>query len=206
MSGLSDKAKQAVREADLHEIVPRLLFWTIKAIKRRSWLGHRGGPLPGGLEAQDLVQQALTKLLTGERQWDPDKVDLLRFLMGAIRSEISNLVVGKENTQTRRIEDPIEGKQPIPNSPDIVLEAVHPSQWERGLFTADEDAKEREAILQLLKDDPKAERLAELIIDDDIDKPASLARLLGIPVTEIHAIKKRLRRKLRVLCRRSQAG
>ncbi|GEM_PF-6541800 len=47
--------------------------------------------LPKGKSVEDLVFEAITKVFTGERKWNPDAVELKPFLKGVIKSLHSHL-------------------------------------------------------------------------------------------------------------------
>jgi RNA polymerase sigma factor (sigma-70 family) len=53
--------------------------------------------LPKGLEAEDIVMEAIEKIYTGERTWDHNNdPDLHRFLMSVVKSILSNKITSKE--------------------------------------------------------------------------------------------------------------
>jgi hypothetical protein len=65
------------------ELTKRLLLLTQELVRER----YIPGKSPG-----DLVQNAIRKLLEGQRHWNPRKVDLLSFLFDVIRKEAVSAV------------------------------------------------------------------------------------------------------------------
>ena len=59
--------------------------------------------LPEGQEAADLVHEAVEKVLSGERQWDPVSVpDLQVYLTGVVRSGVASRDWWVESRSHRR--------------------------------------------------------------------------------------------------------
>jgi len=125
---------------------------------------YRIGRAANGRSHDDLIQEALTRILDGKRQWYKDRVLFPDFLIGAIYSIASEWAGHRE----RNAEDPEyaaleaalsktdeEGKTTSPFD-GLQDPSVNPEQ---GLITAEEEEEKRalvEEILTAFKDDEKA--------------------------------------------------
>jgi hypothetical protein len=152
------------------ELTKRLLLLT------HEFVGERY--LPGKGPA-DLVQNAIKKLLEGQRNWNPRKVDLLSFLFDVIRKEVVSEV--KEFPQS------FEGS---------TLEDQRQSS--RPEFQVDQ-RRQRRAILEDLKDDPLLCQIATVAIDEEVFARAAIAERIGISRTDFDNARKRLQRRTRKL-------
>lgn len=58
-------------------------------------------PLPSGLEPEDVVMEAIEKVYTGERNWNPQQEsDLHRYMLSVVTSIVSNIRTRKESVYT----------------------------------------------------------------------------------------------------------
>ncbi len=89
-------------EAELPAIYERVAARALQIVRRKRWT--RPGIMPEGQEAEDLVQEALRRLLDNTRAWDHEKVSLEAFLVGSVRSLASSAVKGTANS-VRPFED-----------------------------------------------------------------------------------------------------
>jgi DNA-directed RNA polymerase specialized sigma24 family protein len=195
MTAPDAKSLDAFRRAKWDEIIPRLVLFAERKIRPNVWYSIPGGPLPGGKQAADLVQQAVAKVLRGERVWNRNE-PLLRFLMSVISSDINNLAQSRENTKTVRIQHH-GGQDAHPTEIDLAfLSDPPPSQRGGDQLINSQVDQERAQILTALSNDRLVHQIASLIIDDGISKPRKLAKILGTDVNKIHNAKKRLRRRL----------
>jgi DNA-directed RNA polymerase specialized sigma24 family protein len=157
------------------ELTKRLLLLTHKFVGEH----YLPGKSPG-----DLVQNAIQKLLEGQRHWNPRKVDLLSFLFDVIRKEAISEV--KE----------------FPHSfAGATLEDQHRSS--RPEFQVDQ-RKQRRAILESLKDDPLLCQIAKVAIDEELFARAEIAERIGITRTDFDNARKRLQRRQRDLSEHSE--
>jgi len=151
--GEIDQAIEALTEADTERIEQT-------ALNRI----YRIGRAANGRSHDDLIQEALTRILDGTRQWHKDRVLFQDFLIGAIYSIASEWAGRRE----RNAEDPEyaalesalsktdeDGKTTSPFD-GLHDPTVNPEQ---GLITAEEEGEKRalvEEILAGFKDDEKA--------------------------------------------------
>ena len=81
MKPLPPHVLEELQAADWKELGKHLVAYT-------NWLVNanlvRETMLPGGQVAQDFVTDAIRKVFSGIRMWNPQKVDLLTFMKGVI--------------------------------------------------------------------------------------------------------------------------
>lgn len=184
------------RELENGEILSRVLLWAAKRCRERVWRGRLGGSVPGGLEAEDFVYEAVRKTLTGQRVWDHASVSLYQHLVGVVRSDISNRLRCKENRMTI-LESRLgsNGEAGRRSGPAKVLDLSQfacedPSPEEVVLFQ-----DELEKILQHVENaDTKLLNMAKLMAERDLSGSIELSNELGVSVREVNNRKKRLRR------------
>jgi DNA-directed RNA polymerase specialized sigma24 family protein len=153
------------------ELTKRLLLLTQEFVRER----YMPGKSPG-----DLVQNAIRKLLEGQRNWNPRKVDLLSFLFDVIKKEAVS--------EVKEFPHSFEGS---------TLEDQHRSS--RPEFQVDQK-RQRMAILDSLKDDPLLCQIAKVAIDEELFARAEIAERIGITRTDFDNARKRLQRRKRDLC------
>jgi hypothetical protein len=157
------------------ELTKRLLLLTQELVRER----YMSGKSPG-----DLVQNAIRKLLEGQRHWNPRKVDLLSFLFDVIRKEaVSEVKEFPYSFEDSTLEDQYRSSRPD--------------------FQVDQ-GKQRRAILDSLKDDPLLCQIAEVAIDEELFARADIAERIGITPTAFDNARKRLQRRQRALSGRSE--
>ncbi|WP_281184606.1 hypothetical protein [Trichlorobacter lovleyi] len=198
--------KQVMELLEAHpwdETIPRLLVHALKKSKRLFWRGIYGGPLPEGKEIQDIVGQAVEKVLSGQRQWDPDtNPDLLLFLRSVIDSDLSHLAdcwengaIRSESTTIVRINDD-SGEHEV----NIFDSAPSPLSTPEEDILQKEDEARCEAFFwgfyETLSEKPTLQQIVECIYDDT-PKPADIAQKLGVPVNDIYNANKQLSRRLK---------
>lgn len=180
------------------EKIPRLLMHASLKAKNKRWRTVFDGQLPDGKEIQDIVYQAIEKVLSGERKWNPkEQPDLFHYLQGIIDSDLSHLARSLENrvlmseadVDCRSGEDNASWLDTLP-SPALDPELLQ---------IAKEDDARGEAFFYnfyvFLDGKPVLQGMIECI-EEGIDKSADMAKKLGIPVNEIYNASKQLRRKL----------
>src|SRR5262245_23361962 len=69
-------------EKDWQRIYPILLDYSVRQTKFKN--------LPKSA-ARDFVQESIARLFVEKRKWDPNKVDLVKYLKGVIRSLASHM-------------------------------------------------------------------------------------------------------------------
>ena len=155
--------------------MPRLLLWATR-LHTRTLSGVRGAPTP-----EDLVQDAITDTLTGQRV-RPDGLPLLVFLYGVIRSRVSQTLSRSktrgEATQARYVS--------LEEAWNVHVEAASDPAHAAGL---------QDRVLELVEGDELLEQIVHLWFKDPDLKSRDLAAMLDVSAGEIYSATKRLRRR-----------
>jgi hypothetical protein len=170
---MDDQAKCRQIESSTEEIYLRL----------RAYIGYltstRG--LPAGYsDFDEIIHEAVGKLLDGARNWDPKTQPLIRHLRGIVKSMLS-----KKGLYDR------EGRRPLGNIAAGV-EPV-PADKEESLLTVEEAEERWKVVKDVLGDDKEALEYIEAI-RLGIETPAEIAEMTGIPIKRIYEIPRKLRK------------
>jgi hypothetical protein len=177
-------------DVDWEDLVPRLLLFALSRLSRMTWRGQRDAVPPGAAEAQDFVNDAIVKTLSGVRVWSRDKCSLFQHLAGVVVSDISHAAAASENKLTLAANGPGDRNDDWP--PDKADDV--PDQEQRTLWRSEQ----RRLLGHLDEVDPKLAQMAELILLEDVDGSAELAERLKCTISDIANLRKRLKRALRV--------
>lgn len=177
-------------DVDWGDLVPRLLLLALSRLSRMTWRGQRDAVPPGAAEAQDFVNDAIAKTLSGVRVWSKDKCSLFQHLAGVIVSDISHAAETSENKLLLAADGRGERFDDWP--PDRVDDV--PDQEQRMLWRSEQ----LRLLGHLDEVDPKLAQMAELILLEDVDGSAELAMRLDCTTNDIANLRKRLKRALRV--------
>lgn len=174
-----------LNEADWGRILPKLVAYAQLKIESVMWLS---GHVPAGTEAEDLAHEAIESLYFGHRTWNVVKhPDLEVVLKGIIKSLVNHLAVNKDN-KTRQAWSLDEGED----------------GWGHVALSNEPFPDKQTELNDLIAN-------IERLLEGDVDagmvflglqegaKPGEIAEELGIPVQQIYADMRRLRRKLRDL-------
>ncbi len=151
-------------------------------IRLRSYVGYmtsvRG--LPSGYSHRDeIIHEAIARLLSGSRSWSPDVHSVIALLRGIVRSLLS-----KEKGLYAR-----EGKKPLAHpAPEGEIDAKPETDWS----LSPEEARDRWAAIKAeiaedkeLLDYVEARRLG-------IEKPGEIAEATGYPIERIYELPRKL--------------
>lgn len=173
----SDVVKR-LYEADWDMLVPKLVRHAKFNIYDPSRL------LPGGQSAEDIVQEAVAKVISGERKWDPVKhPDLEAHLKSIIDSMLSRkgLFGLKEWEAMANVDDPEE--------------------WERiaaRCQNIDGLAHDAEVFIAAMRDNMQGDAELNDLFDaviEGFDKPGDISELTGIPVERVYELRRKLERR-----------
>jgi DNA-directed RNA polymerase specialized sigma24 family protein len=137
-----------------------------------------GGELPLGQTPQDLVQDAIDRLFTGRRRWDPDQdPDLTDYLKSVIKSLLSALL--EKTDYDHRDDAPLEDHYDLTSGEDAnyndCLEAL-----QQILEEESSDDSDLENVRMGLEDRMKASEIAEFF---------------RIDVARVYTLSRKLRRR-----------
>lgn len=176
------KALVSITEEEWGRILPRLRLYAALVVRRKHWRSPTG-MLPGGFEDAELANEAIKRVLTGQRRWDPaQEPDLLVVLKGVVKSLASDLVRSADHTRGTRFGRPDEDlgvaatPHPAPD-PEQVLENKDLLRW---VWAELEDDEEQEILLYL----------------EEGFKPAEIAKESGRPIERVYLLLRKMRRRL----------
>ncbi len=222
---MDEQTYQALQSADWERLSFELLTYASIRVRRLRWQTRRREPvlerhveagspsLAGGLTLQDIVQESIRKVLSGERVWDLKKdPDLLSYLKGVISSEVSNLVRSHQHTLTQRLPetevgdelhelvklaDPMEdhAAETRPSLPKTPLESAIAREQEEA------DAELFGELIDEIADDTELNKMVEAIMDGQV-KPAAIAEHMKLDAKRVYKLREKLDRKVRIVEKR----
>ena len=167
--------KSTTGNDDWEETLPRLLLWAGR-LHARTLADVRGAPTP-----EDLVQDAVTDVLTGRRT-RPDGVPLAVVLYGVVRSRVSHTLERARSS----------GEAGGPRF--VGLDAAERAHADAAADPA-HVADLRKRVLHLVEGDEVLSRMVGLWFEDPSLKASDLAAILDLSPSEIYAAARRLRRR-----------
>jgi hypothetical protein len=183
---------------DWDDLVPRLLLLAVSRLYRMTWRGRRGEAPPGAAEAEDYVNDAISKTISGVRVWNPGNCTLFQHLAGVVVSDISHAAESMENrTTVAPPHNPGEDRwppDPADDAPDPERAAEWRSERERLVGWLEASDPDLAAMAELML---TREAMAELMLPRDMQDTDSLRRELGAPGPETANRRKRLKRAVR---------
>ena len=173
-------------------------------IQGKSW---NSNILPKGQTAESIVRDVIAKTFSEDRNWDPERGELLTWLKWVIRSEISHLAESASNRTDVRLDhigdnglaiDRIEYE--ASRQSHIRLQVASPE--EAIIVTETEEEMEASArskvdsLLEACSGRPELEEIVYAISDGKCPaKPQALSEYLGKPVDDIYQHLRALRRR-----------
>jgi hypothetical protein len=174
---------------DWDDLVPRLLLLAVSRLRRMTWRGDRRGPPPGASEAEDFVNDAISKTISGVRIWTPEACTLFQHLAGVIVSDVSHAAESAENRSTLRAASGGEsGAGVVIDIGDETPDQESVAVWR---------SEQRRLLEHLERADPALKEMAELMLTKDMQETADLSRALAIAPAEVANRRKRLKRAVR---------
>ena len=178
-------------ESEIHDLMERTTAYAVRLISGRSWRFGKGGFLPDGRSAVDVVQAAFENILSGGK-WDEDK-ELGLVLRGYVRGTISNLVNSLENRLVSGIDD---RKSKGEESWRSAVEQMESESLAAGdILQRNEDDDIILDIVDGLKKGSPDRMIVESILNGASRREEVLVET-GLKPAEYEAAKKRLRRFL----------
>lgn len=168
-------------QQELEPLYKRLFYYTRRELRIRGWQGY---------DANDFVTDAIDRVLTGRRNWNPEAhPDLVKYMFDVIDS-----ILGHFPAELRRIRREQRGQaatHTLTDDQEAALE--HDKTLRREL---EEQSGERLiGFLDSLGDDLPAKQMAEMFWDGN-PKREAIAADLGITAQEHDAVRKRLKRRV----------
>ncbi|MGD9950457.1 MAG: hypothetical protein AB7U29_18555 [Desulfobulbus sp.] len=179
---MDQRIKEHIENADWRDITLKLASYASKRARYVFKIQNNSSVLPMGFSVESVVQEAIRKLLDGTRKWNPDSVDLLGFLRGAVKSEIGHLMelIDNQMMDRRYVLDDIEDLGNAELSPE---QALIEKEYNNNVDFA------YQRLMEDAEADPEYEMIA-LCIMQDITKPADIAKETGIDINRVYYLKK----------------
>jgi hypothetical protein len=208
---LDKRKRELLDQANWDEIIPRLLKHSLSKLWRLDI--NDNSPLAGknlNQIAEDQVMDAIGKLWDETVTWDYEKKDdLLIFLKGVIKSQVSHLCDNEEYLKTERfpvasegsggeyveIEEVLKKANPHENHAEVMAPTPLPGPDEVLMEKEREkqDNSAMDALLKRLNGDKGLEEVV-LCIMAEITKPGEIAAQMGVETKHINNLQKKLRR------------
>jgi DNA-directed RNA polymerase specialized sigma24 family protein len=191
----------SLSDRELKELWNKLRYFTYFHF---SWLPPK---VPGGLELEDLIEEAIEDALSGQRTW-PEGLDPFSLLCGTIRSKASHVweKVKRRRPGAEGSSSPADGEEAaLPPPPDDdegeAIFQFGASGYKADYYhlcqnvQRDADCYElRDRILALIGDRPLERAIVELRMDDPKMTPRDLAAVLRVPFEEVRRAVRRLQK------------
>ncbi|MDX2086351.1 MAG: ECF-type sigma factor [Kofleriaceae bacterium] len=170
-------ARAALREADWDVLTPRLV-----ASARWRYIVATGR-CPHGSAAEELVQEAIVRVLDGRRSWHrDDPPELWRFLSGVMRSIVDEIFKKRRRETQRRDDQDIDGIE-VPSVASV-------------LFDPRLDLEPRlDLIEEAIGDDEELQTLYLAILECP-GKREDIAAYLEMPVSNVSVLTKKMQRRV----------
>jgi len=201
---VDEAALERIRTANWKEIAEDLLKYATAKVRRRRWRTGNREDLAKGWKANDLVNEAVKRMLAGKRQWNPEKdPDLLLYLRNVIDSLVSNLAKDKDNRLVTYIpeeagRDPEEMLNRAPaGSPHAEYLSPTSPLIEDGITESRTATPEEESLLEEIftaaGKNPELQSVVDAIMDGN-GKPTLIATATGLDVERVYQLLRTLRR------------
>jgi hypothetical protein len=194
-----------ISDEEWQQIILDLGWYAVSVSRRLRWRTKNPIDLPRGETVDSIVSKALEKLFSGDREWHPKQdPDIKRYLMGVVDSLLNHLAESKDNTLLTRTPEPDSADAPAWESgsserdpaTDWLVPARHSPETE---MLEEERTRLENRALELLIDECSDDQLLLKVLEakmDGHDKPAEIAKAVGISIQEMYNATKRLDRKL----------
>ena len=178
------------------DLVPRLLLLAMSRLSRMTWRGQLGSAPPGAADAEDFVNDAIAKTLSGVRVWREANCMLFQHLAGIVVSDISHAATAAENRLTLADDGRQRGGWP-PDRADDRSGQEGEALWR---------SEQQRLLGYLAAIDPMLGRMAELMLIEDIDGSVELAGRLDVTVSDVANLRKRMKRATRAFILADEEG
>ena len=205
---MNAKKKELLRTAPWGNIYATLVGHALWEVARYSW---RTDTLPKGHTPESIVQEAIEKTFSEEKNWDPERGELLPWLKWVVKGDIYRLYHSSSHPKGIYV----YGLESFEENDDIALDKAeyknndylpdeHIAKSPEDLVSSAEIEKERSLITKLKIDaliescngKPELEEIVYTLTGDKCSSDAqSLAQYLGRPVKEIYQQLRALRRR-----------
>lgn len=193
-----------LQQADWNSIGRRLIAVARSYAGRYKWSSGHYSLLSEGRQLEDIVQEVIAKTLSGKRNWDPERGELVFWLYEQVRSEINNLYTKLPRkrelpvsvpTEQDEIEDAVDHLNEV-SSADNIFYHSRPLLPEEELLRKEYIEEKSRVIWSAVDSDPELEQLVDTIIETGVTKPNELSEILNVPTSEVYRLLRKLRRRI----------
>ena len=193
-----DALEQALSSADWETMSLRLLDYADRLIRRCFWRGipvtaKAGARLSvGGWDADDFLQEAIDRLLNGQRLYRAD-LSLEQVLRGTIRSLVWSSNKSSHRQPLLDVTHQIEGGDAC-----VGIDATDPAPAADGSLLFRERVAQQRVLLRAFEeslDQPELKQLVEALKRERY-APRDIEAATGIPAQRVSELKRQLRRRM----------
>ncbi len=190
MEVITPELRKNLSQQNWEDIILKLTSYANYIIKRLCWNSSYGN-LPRGLKADDIALEAIEKVWTGSRNWNPDKIpDLLLYLKGVVKSLLSNLVNSNDNRKYI-----ISIDQTNCQSNGDLIDQIKDNS------SSIDSTVEFEEIRKMIWKDIKWDEDEFLVLTglEEGLKPKQISEELNLSIDKVYIVQKRIKRKVEKL-------
>jgi hypothetical protein len=200
---VGDEVLNFLESANWDHIILELTRYAIWQARKHTWSSGDPSILPKGNTPQDMALNAIKKVWSGQREWDPKKYpDLLLHLKWVVKSDINHLSESLEHEKVSRLHVFQSDETLDSDHNEISPKSLSPTYEmapnpEEELILS-EKRKGEKHLLERLHASVRGDDDLELLFmcfEDGIDKPRDIARETGFDIEKVYKLKKKLYRK-----------
>jgi DNA-directed RNA polymerase specialized sigma24 family protein len=203
-TNLNAESLQILQAQNWEEISKRLFLYAIKRAQRYGWIDSDTKLLYGGnFTVDDVVQEVVTKTLSGEWNWIPSDIPLYPWLKYRVNSVMDHWVNSKFRKHEIPFADEDLNKEAGEKSDSIEIEDaedLYSPEPEVELLNK-ENTQAASTIVELIFEsitgDSELEQLVDYMMQTGEKRPRFIAEGMGTTIDDINNRKKRLYRHLR---------
>jgi len=192
-----DRVIHLLENADWKDIILKLTYYALQRSKIYTWKSGKADQLLGGKTPEDIACEAIEKVLSGTRDWNPDKYpNLLTHLQWVVKSDMEHLASSMEHQTTVRIYEHVDGEEGPGDYYETIPDSSLPTP-EEVLITREKknvEEKLKGEFYAMVEGDEDLEELL-LYFDEGIDKPETIAAQSGWDISKVYNLKRKLFRK-----------
>jgi DNA-directed RNA polymerase specialized sigma24 family protein len=174
---------------ELPRVYKRVLARAVVFARNRRVQAFLGADSNAARVAEDLVQEAVMRTMSGERTWDPERVDLEHFLVQAVRS-IADSYKHRGSLRAASYDDELG----VPDCPDPAPPTQSPVP--DGLLGRKQAISKLEnELIEAASDDDELLQLVEAMLSGEY-LPRELEAALGWDNKKVNVVLKKLRRRM----------
>ena len=203
-TNLNADSLQLLQTQDWEDVSKRLFLYAIKRGQRYGWINSDTTLLYGGdFTVDDVVQEVITKTLSGEWNWIPSEIPLYPWLKYRVNSVIDHWI----NSKFRKHEIPFADEDlneeageksdsiEVDNAED--LDAVEPEAELLNKESSRTASTKVKLIFEAISGDSELEQLVDYVMQTGEKRQRFIAEGIETTVDDINNRKKRLYRHLR---------